>query len=334
MPRTSLHGVPITWSLEGPAPDPLAELLGPLGDLQLNDEPPSPRAIKLTLRAADHNVALRPDAERYAPLFFLGIVQAYTAADRTSFLLWDRASRVEIPLDGSPISAWIAPPEREIASGSAAAMIQIALSVTLRREGLFHLHAAALELSSGAGVVVAGGSGAGKTTTAIALIESGAMYLGDDSVFLRARPGQGRDGGEVLAFPRDFHAGTATLQAFPRLAAFAEARVGQPEKLAIDPRRAFPGRALHATKLPDLLLFPSVSRSASRTEIAPLSKAEAFGQLLGASAAILLEGFPARDENISLLRRMAEAAESFELHLGADAITDPIAAIAQVVAKS
>src|SRR5262249_39557977 len=130
-------------------------------------------------------------------------------------LIWDRTSRVLIPSDGPvTIRAELCAPDREVTPGSSIGMLQLALAVALRREGLFHLHAAALIHPSGASVLVAGGSGAGKPTTTLAMLEAGAAYLGDEFLFLRAAPAGAV---EVRAFPREFHLGPRTLAAFPRL---------------------------------------------------------------------------------------------------------------------
>jgi hypothetical protein len=63
-----------------------------------------------------------------------------------------------------------------------------------RAEGLFILHAAAVEID-GRAVVLAGDSGAGKSTMAQALIERGAGYISDEYVGLDVR-------GQVQGVPR------------------------------------------------------------------------------------------------------------------------------------
>jgi hypothetical protein len=313
MPAAQLQGVTIAWSSEGLAFDPLADLLAML-------PPPGPGAgaLQVALRPAGAGAAADPLQEGWEPSFFHGIVQAYRGAG--GFLLWDRASRARVPPGGGAVEAEIAAPEREIEPGSAAAMLQIALALALRGRGLYHLHAAALEHPSGAGVLVVGGSGAGKTTTTLALLEAGAAYLGDDALFLEAPL-------QLIAFPREFHLGAATLEAFPRLAALAGPVNRRGDKRPLDPRRAYPGR--HRPRLGgvSLALFPTVA-GGPVTDVVPLARAEAFGHLLASSAALVIEGLPGRDENLALLGALLGAARCFELRLGRDALADPVSAVA------
>ena len=324
MPAARLHDVTITWSIEGLAFDPLAELLAML---EPATDDGGEGALHVALRPARPGAAADPREEGWAPSFFHGIVQAYRGEG--GFLLWDRASRALIPSGGGAVEAEIAAPEREIEPGSAGAMLQIALALALRARGLFHLHAAALVHGSGAtgatgaGVVVVGGSGAGKTTTTLALLEAGAAYLGDDALFLEASPLK------LLAFPRAFHLGAATLAAFPRLEAIAGAPNRRGDKRPVDPRRAYPGRHLPLLAGVSLALFPSIAAPVRElTELVPLARAEAFGHLLASSAALVIEGLPGREENLALLGALLGAARCFELRLGRDALTDPVSAIA------
>lgn len=317
MPAARLHGVTLAWSGEGLARDPLADLLAML-------EPASAAAgegegaLQIALRPAGAGAASDPLQEGWEPSFFHGIVQAYRGAG--GFLLWDRASRARVPPGGGAVEAEIAAPDREIEPGSAAAMLQIALALALRGRGLYHLHAAALIQPSGTGVLVVGGSGAGKTTTTLALLEAGAAYLGDDALFLEAPR-------RLVAFPRAFHLGAATLAAFPRLAALAGPEGRRGGKRPLDPRRAYPGRHRPELAGVSVALFPSVA-GGPVTELRPLARAEAFGHLLASSAALVIEGLPGRDENLALLGALLSATRCFELRLGRDALADPVSAIA------
>jgi hypothetical protein len=316
-----LYGVTIAWSIEGLPSDPLALLLAML------PLPPAegPAAIRFDLRPAGDRAAADPAGEGLRPSFFHGIVQTYDASP--GFLLWDRASRVRVPGGGAPIVAELVPPDREAVPGSTEVMLQIALTLALREHRLFHLHAAALVHPAGAGVFVVGGSGAGKTTTTLALLEAGYDYLGDDCLFLR-RDAEGR--AEALAFPRAFHLGPATLGAFPRIAPLAGPPGGRGDKRPVDPRRAYPGReraSLAARQGATLAIFPTIG-DAEVTGIAPLAKAEAFGHLLASSAALVIDGIAGREENLGLLRDLGDAAICREIRLGRDALRDPVAAVA------
>ncbi len=322
MPCVALYGTTLAWSWEGFRADPLAELLAFFA-LPTSKEPPT---IRFTIRPARPGTEADPAAEGLVPSFFLGIVQAYEMAG--GFLLWDRASRVRVPLDGSPIEVDIVSPDREPIAGSTAVMLQLALMLALRREHLFHLHAAALVHPSGAGVLLVGGSGAGKTTTTLALLEVGYGYLVDDCLFLRRLQATGPI--DVLAFPREFHLGPATLAAFPRLAALAGPLSARADKRPVDPREAFPGRSHAAwtpTKGAALAVFPTIT-DAEETTLAPIPKAEAFGHLLASSSALVIAGISNREENLALLRDLLEVSACRELRLGRDALRDPRGVVA------
>ena len=323
MPCVALYGTTLAWSCEGLSSDPLADLLAFLSP------PPSegPAAIRFTLRPAAPGSSADPGREGLAPSFFHGIVQAYETP--TGFLLWDRASRIDVPLDGSPLQADIVARDQEIIDGSTAVMLQIALTLALRRERLFHLHAAALIHRSGAGVLVVGGSGAGKTTTTLSLLEAGCSYLVDDCLFLRRLPASALI--EVLAFPREFHLGPATLAAFPRLASLAGPPSARADKRPVDPREAYPDRHRRAwtpARGAALAVFPTIT-DAAETTLAPISKAEAFGHLLASSAALVIAGIPNREENLALLRDLLELSSCRELRLGRDALIDPRGVVAE-----
>jgi hypothetical protein len=322
MPCVALYGTTIAWSCEGISGDPLAALLSFLA-------PPAtaaPPAIRFTLRPAAPGSEADPATEGLVPSFFHGIVQAYETA--TGFLLWDRASRVRVPLDGSPIEANIVSPDREPVAGTTEVMLQIALTLALRREHVFHLHAAALVHRSGAGVLIVGGSGAGKTTTTLGLLEAGYAYLVDDCLFLRRVPAP--PGACVLAFPREFHLGPATLAAFPRLAALAGPPSARAGKRPVDPREAYPDRDRKAwipARGASLAVFPTIT-DAAETTLAPIPKAEAFGHLLASSALLVIDGIPNREENLALLREVLEVSSCRELRLGRDALIDPTGIVA------
>jgi hypothetical protein len=348
MPRASLFGVDLAWSCDGLAADPMARLLEAT---PIPPAPPQPPGVQMILRPATATAAADPLAEGARPSFYQGVVQAYLVeppgpARPLTFLLWDRASRVTARLDPHAplIEAEIAPEDREPAPGSALGMLQIALALTLRCHGLFHLHAAALVHPSGAGVLLAGGSGAGKTTATIALLEAGFddrsssssftarsySYLGDDSLFLRARP----EGVSVLASPRAFHLGPETLSAFPRLRPLADPRAGARGKLALDPRLAFPERFRPAMEAPAVVLLPQIRASSAASSIAPVAPADALFALIGSSASLFIDGLPGRAENLALLPKLLPRKGAFELALGQDALAAPASTLAPLLEQA
>lgn len=346
MPRTSLFGLPLSWSKNKSFEiDPIARLLEPL-DLPIapsSSSPSEPPGLRISLRPASSAAAKDPLAEGARPSFYQGIIQAYRVEPAgaepsapPTFLLWDRASRVRVNLAlGCPrIEADIAPEDREMAPGSTLAMLHLALALALRCHGLFHLHAAAVVHPSGAGILIAGSSGAGKTTATLALLESAPsyLYLGDDSLFVRRNPSDPA-ALDVLAFPRAFHLGPETLSAFPRLRPLAGPPTGARGKLAVDPRAAFPGRSRPTTKPPSIVLFPQI-RASAQSSLAPVAPADALLPLITSSAALLIDGAPAQAENLAIIAKLLPRAGAFELALGRDALTAPVASLAPLIERA
>jgi hypothetical protein len=82
-------------------------------------------------------------------------------------------------------------------------------------EGKFLIHSAANRLPDGRAVLLLGQSGAGKTTTSLALGFAGLPVICDDAGFLFSAA----DRFEVLPLPRDSHVHTETIDLLPRLMA-------------------------------------------------------------------------------------------------------------------
>src|SRR3712207_4309751 len=89
------------------------------------------------------------------------------------------------------------------------AVFTFSLLELLRHRGLFHLHAAGLT-RDGRGILLAGNTGAGKSTLTVSLVRSGWDFLSDDAVLLRAHAG----GVEALAIPDEFHLDPALAHRF------------------------------------------------------------------------------------------------------------------------
>ena len=304
----SLHGVPFAWDARALPTDPLA---------CLSALPRTDAAAAVTVHLA-RRAAHGPPA-RGTPWFFHGVLQVSRRDGAT--LLDDGASSAVV--SRGAVHAELAVLGDELAP-YASGLVSAAVLLALREEGLFDLHAAALVDARGRGIVVAGDSGAGKTTTTLALLETGGSYVGDDRVFLR----DAGDDVAVLAWPREFHLGPGTLAFCPRLAPLMGNAYGSGEKRTLAPERAYPGRFLAALPRVDALVFPRIAAQ-ERTEATPLDRASAFGELLVAGAMALLDGVTGGAAQRDLLRRLADGAVALQLTLGRD-----VAAAPSVIARA
>jgi hypothetical protein len=150
----------------------------------------------------------------------------------------------------------------------------IPLTESLKRCGLYMVHAAGLSLD-GQGLLIAGASGAGKTTLAIALLRDGLGFLGDDTTFLCARAG----GLRALAFPDEVDVTPETASFFPELHHLARAPGARGW-----PKRPFDPAAVYGERpswecAPAALVFPQ-QVSARRSALAPMPKAAALLELM------------------------------------------------------
>lgn len=185
----------------------------------------------------------------------------------------------------------------------------------LRHRGLYHVHAAGLSHGE-RGVLLAGDTGAGKSTLTISLIRAGWDYLSDDALFLRAGP----TAIEALAFPDQFHLDPALAERFPELAVLADR-----EPYGVGPRRAFRpeevyDRAPLASCLPAVLLFPQIAHGGTRAEA--MTPSQALTALIRASALVLLDERVATP-HLDALRRLVAQCRSYRLYHGPDALEEP-----------
>jgi hypothetical protein len=217
------------------------------------------------------------------------------------------------------------------AAGGSVEVVVAALSARVRGEG-FHLHAGAVCVPGGL-ALVAGDSGAGKTTTCLALQVFGQMEA-DDVCFLR------RIGDDVVARPwrRPLHVGEVTRAMFPslRLLEAPLTRAGKWQALLRDSPAArsgviedVDGAARDATAelgVPmtvQALVFPSIDRAPqSRTRAAALAPTQALERLMVASAMVLWPGVPHAHAHLEVLGRLTSR-PAFAVTLGHDAHHDP-----------
>lgn len=242
-----------------------------------------------------------------------------------AFVVGDGAATFIVSADGRRLDAELGPALAGDADALGVLHLPVALAFALRHHGVFHLHAAALDAGDGP-LVVAGQSGVGKTTLALALLEAGLAWCGDDAAYLAARGGVPH----LVGVPRHFHVRPETLRAFPRVAALAGPPDGSGRRV-VDPDAAWPGRRRRGALRPAGLLFPEVSARASTTATR-LPSADALGRLIEASALLVVEGAARRQEHLALLGRLAGSAPALRVELGRDLLGSPAEVARRILA--
>lgn len=189
----------------------------------------------------------------------------------------------------------------------------LGLLMLLRPFGRYGLHACGLE-RHGAGLLLVGASGSGKTTTSLNLIQQGWRYLSDDAVLLEVRTDHTV---QVAAFRLGFSCTPRTLAHFPELGGSTE--FGDPDgKRVVYPERSFGSFTPSCT--PSLIVFPRVSAAATRLH--PLTPAQSLIRLCQQSAGIMTDTAVSQGQ-LGVLRTLVEQTRSFELCLGQDALARP-----------
>lgn len=186
----------------------------------------------------------------------------------------------------------------------------LTLAWLLRERGRYTLHASAA-VRGDQGLLIAGDSGSGKSSTALSLIHTGWDWLADDMVLLE--PGVPP---RLHALARGFAFHPTLAERLPDLAGEAVA-----EKRFADVETLFRGRQVAACGAA-ALLFPRVA-DADRSRLEPLSPAEALIALLPASGGILVGGTPGRSRaHLMVLRDLVAGAPAYRLHAGRDIFGD------------
>lgn len=190
------------------------------------------------------------------------------------------------------------------------------LSVFLRDRGVHTVHAALVATERG-GALVAGRSGAGKSTCALLCLEAGFAYLGDDHVAVERTAHDTFTGYSLFASSR---IGRERPERVPSIARSAIPGRSPAEPKALLLLRHVPGATLRARVPLRVLLLPRVA-GASTTRVRPAGKAEAFRALVAGS---FLIAAPSLDrEGAEFLAALAERLPAYHLELGDDLAAIP-----------
>jgi hypothetical protein len=312
---TTFEILGVVVGVEGTAAAAVLQALGPLGAA-----PASPRPPDLVLSA---EVTPSPRPVPWPAVFVHRPLHA--AMVDGALVVGDEAAVFVISPDGRRVEGELGPDLTGAAEALATLHLPVALAFALRHHGVFHLHAAALDDGERA-ILVAGQAGVGKTTLALALLEAGLAWLGDDTAFVTTRGGPL----VVAGVPRLFHLRPETLRSFPH----ADACAGPPDvsgRRELDPEAVWPGRSRRGPRPPGALLFPELARRPATTTT-PLSPADALGRLIEASALLVVDGAAQPPEHLALLGRLAGGAPALRVELGEDLLRWPAAVARRILA--
>lgn len=189
-------------------------------------------------------------------------------------------------------------------------LFHLASTELFRHQGLYTIHAAALE-KDGRGILISGNSGRGKTTSSLSLLRSGYRYLSDDHPLIQ-------DVGthvDVLPFPSKINVTQATIEFFPELADVPD-HVPHPgwRKWSFHAQDLYPTSIGERCRLA-MVLFPHVV-DVPHSHLELLSKRQAL-ELLLPQALLVFDPEVARRE-FQVLAKLARQADCYRLHFGRD----------------
>ena len=228
---------------------------------------------------------------------------------------------------GGPRLGVIASPEALDAGDVLAQPAHVAIAAWLATQGGFLMHAAGVAVD-GRGILLIGAGGRGKTTTALAAVQRGFSYLGDDLCILRPDPsGQG---GHQL------HGLYATAKLNPdtraRLGLAAWPGIGTTPKGKVV--AAIPAEIGFAAVVPLAAIVHVGQSPQGRTAVARLTRREALRQLGTASGPMLSAAGPSGGW-LAAMARIARDVPVFSLTIdwNLDRVVDSLAAMASAGAN-
>jgi hypothetical protein len=193
--------------------------------------------------------------------------------------------------------------------------LHFALAELLKRNGLYTVHATALEYE-GQGILIPGYSGQGKTTSFISLLRSGFRYLSDDYPLLRDRGPHM----ELLAFPMKIDVTDRTIEFFPELRDAAPGLLKQGVQ-----KKHFQSEDLYAESIgrsctPAMIMFPHVV-DMPHSCLEPLPKSRALEALMPQGLLVYDQAVARRE--FQSLSKLVQQVDCYRLHFGRDILDLP-----------
>lgn len=276
----------------------------PTGESQVKGEGVSVRARRA--------VATSPALRGLSWTCVFSQAKGFTAPGRIE--LWEGSSLVVGRLNGSSVEVSVGPESDLHFVGGV--MLFAATALALRAHGLFHLHAACVDVPGLGTVLIVGESGSGKTTLALGMAALGGSLVSDDVVFLSRGE---HDAAEVWGWPADMHLGPATLDVFPQLAKAAYRPVSDGRDKRAVPLSALIPPWLPCARHPSVVLFPCIG-PVTVSNLTVLEPGETVARLIPQSGLALVPGAARAQEHLALLADIANGAVGLAATLGPDAL--------------
>ncbi|HSN77532.1 MAG TPA: hypothetical protein VL334_20870 [Anaerolineae bacterium] len=188
--------------------------------------------------------------------------------------------------------------------------IFITLYQHLRRRGLHLIHASAIG-QNGRAALIAGRSGAGKTTTMLTCVAAGLAFLGDDTTLLQRTPAGDID---VISLLSTLDVTDKTAAWFPEIAPFLSPLRSHTGKRQIILSEAYPSRVAVRGQV-SAILAPEITDRV-HTTLAPANKASLLSDLLFYS--VDLQDVALARQHLEFLAQAVEQIPIYRLLLGSD----------------
>ena len=277
--------------------------------LGADDSHPADVAVEVRGPGADPNWIRRPEGAGRTICDIPGAQIEYFEGPDQIFIDYQHRARllctpgtglVQIAVTGSD------PGDEVLASH---ALLTVALTEAAKRFGRFPLHAAGLAIR-GRGVLIAGTSGAGKSTTSVALVRAGFDFLSDDTVFLTSTP----DGIWVAGFPDEVDVSERTVAMVPELGHLAGSPLAPGrEKHSFRAQEVYGITPLDGCR-PAVVIAPQVT-AGSGSEFEPLAPSQA---LVGLLPNVLLTEPRATRAHLEMLAALVESVPCLTFRVGSD----------------